>query len=794
MEFRYRYVDFGTVFQPREGERREDASDHDAPGLFQNELALDVGGICWGSNDETLSVIDHHLQTPDRLPSASAAVLRLAPKVQAKFAAGRTPLIWLVTHNQPDFDAFCSMYLARTLIETSDTGWQPPDGPIDWFAPPSVNIRPDTYWLLLLAAYASHLDSGRHVSCPKHRSLHSVLYAALRRGRPYLTVRSGATQFFDEVSLAIRENGLNPLFDSVLENSTLFRPELQMLDREVEAYRRDLTRARQATVHLPCWQDSFDESFAKLRKTSLLAEDGSIRPVHVDHAARNQADGIYLRDPECLLFKEWTRTDTETPSMRNGFLFTAVVYSDGRPRAISNKSDYFFSIDPERAQGHHLYPVWARLEAAELAAVKDNSGLRKQLEEADCSSGNTSRRTTCRIGFELRAGADKPFFDDPWFDGSNFECTIIATPNRGTLIGNAGTRDDLLDDKVVDIVRRELEYSVFLADPNSGRVTLHLQDLPAQPETTCTHDPEPMPVTLDALRPPIPDGHFRFGRIPLHPGVNLFAGGMARQIGANLWRMLDPDGNEGVPDEILHHHLIVAEGSLAVWSRYGLMIAYKPHCKGYAETIQSQFIALVTLARDVITFANRDDRPGSMPIDEAESLTDRAEHLTKLIAQTRYRLTLPENRPLARFFETTGLGELLRTVRDLNIAVAGRIRNQKLDEQSRLMVEHTHTIAHVQTNIEWLEIIIISVYATEMARFFTEKYPVFGAYEITFVFCIAIVAAGLAALLLRPWTMSRGWRQYVLLGIVALLVIAGIAVSLSSQIARWIISLELRFA
>ena len=258
MEFRYRYVDFGTVFRLREGERSESGSEHDASGLFENELALDVGGICWGSNDEPLSVIDHHLQTSDRFPSASAAVLRLAPKVQAKFPAGRSPLIWLVTHKQPDFDAFCSMYLARTLIETSDAGWRLSDDSIDWFAPSSEKIRPDTYWLLLLAAYASHLDSGRHLSCPKDRALHSVLYAALRRGRPYLTVTSGATQFFDEVSLAIRENGLNPLFDSVLEYSACFVRSCRCLiarsmrtgaisrvpDRQSSTYRPGRTRSR----------------------------------------------------------------------------------------------------------------------------------------------------------------------------------------------------------------------------------------------------------------------------------------------------------------------------------------------------------------------------------------------------------------------------------------------------------------------------------------------------------------------------------------------------------------------
>jgi hypothetical protein len=771
MEFRYRYVDFGTVFRPRDGARAESAADDDPAALFANELALDVGGICWGSDGERLSVIDHHLQSAERLPSASAAVMRLGGRIQEKFHSGRASPIWLVTHRQPDFDAFCSMYLARTLIATADAGWRLPDGPIDWFAPPVAEAPPDARWMLLLSAYASHLDSGRHLACPRHRALHSVLYAALYRGRPYLTATSGATQFFDEVARAIREDDRNPLFDSVLENSVRFRPELQILDREVEAYRRDLARARIATVHLPCWRNGFEASFAEFRRTPLLADDGTIRPVHLDHAARVQADAVYLRDPECLLFKEWARTDTEAPPMRNGFLFTAVAYSGGRPHAISNRSDYFFAIDPERAAGHHLYTVWARLEAAELAAIHGSPELRERLEKADLSSRNTSRRTTCRIGFEDRAGADRAFFDDPWFDGSNFECTIVATPNRGTLIGAAGSRDDLLDDRVVEIVRRELEHSVFLADPGTGTVTMHLRDLPARSASGRARVPDPHMVALEASPPPIADGHFRFGRIQLHPDVDLFAGRLAQQVGTTLWHMLDPAGDEGVPDDVLRGHLIVSEGSVAAWGRRGIALACKPDRARYAEATEQQFVDLVKLARDVVAFADRDGNPHAVGVDEAE-------RLTREVAHARYRLALPENQPLARFFEATGLGELLHTVRDLNIAVAGRSRNQALDDQSRRLGEHTETIAHVQTNLEWLEIIIISVYSTELARLFTESYPIFAGYDLAFVFAIAIGVAGLTAFVLKPWRMSRDRRPIVILVVIALMLSAGIAANL----------------
>ncbi len=101
MDFRYRFVDFGTVFQAGNELRSAREADLDPHTLHQNELALDVGGVCWGEDGETLSVIDHHLQRPGHSPRASTAVLQLAPQIRAKYAGKDFPLIWLVTHKFP---------------------------------------------------------------------------------------------------------------------------------------------------------------------------------------------------------------------------------------------------------------------------------------------------------------------------------------------------------------------------------------------------------------------------------------------------------------------------------------------------------------------------------------------------------------------------------------------------------------------------------------------------------------------------------------------------------------------
>src|SRR5215471_16499555 len=162
--FRYRYVDFGTSFAGDPRERGLDAS-ADSPGtLFANALAVDVGGTCWGGN-EPLPIIDHHYPREAQFPSASAAVLHKASQIRERFA--HRDVVWLVTHKEPDFDAFCSMYLVRWIIETPNLpdlqqyGLHP-NGWLDlqhrqkiyWFNPDLAEIPAEHRWAYLLAGYA----------------------------------------------------------------------------------------------------------------------------------------------------------------------------------------------------------------------------------------------------------------------------------------------------------------------------------------------------------------------------------------------------------------------------------------------------------------------------------------------------------------------------------------------------------------------------------------------------------------------------------------------------------------
>lgn len=462
MKFKYRFVNFNVRFVADAGVRTSrDAAPH---LLMANEIAVDVGGESWDGCTSQV-VIDHHFFRDGLFPSASAAVVHNAMGLAERFG-GTFDTVWLVTHVQPDFDALGSAYLVRSLLsdpsfaqrvagELPADDWNPAKLPINWFDPDLQTVPARWRWWVLLASYASHVDNGRRLSCPRNRALHSILYAALRRGRPYLDEDSGAVEFFDEVRAGL-ERGLNPLIDSVLEGNALFGPELAFLEREESAYARDLRRARHAVVYLPRLKESFEVFYQEQCLRPLLDKDHRVaRPEGLAGGDELQpTDGIYLRDPECLLFKEWARLDLEHSPSHRGFAFTAVAYSGGRRHAPVNTTDYFFSIDPEAAGNRHLYPVWAALEAEEI----------KRLKTADPQAGSRSQ-LQCRRGYEERAGTLGPFFDDPWFDGANYRCTLVATPYRGTVISpeDAGeaTRADLTDDPVVDIVMTTLEQRVF---------------------------------------------------------------------------------------------------------------------------------------------------------------------------------------------------------------------------------------------------------------------------------------------------------------------------------------------
>lgn len=815
LTFRYRYVDFGTVFTG--DPRLRDAGDaaQSPRTLFANELATDVGGTCWGSN-EPLAIIDHHFSCDGQFPSASAAVLHKAQLIRDRFAQPEFDVLWLVTHQQPDFDAFCSMYLARWIIENSNSGidWQNyglhPDGwldltqtsKIDWFNPDLTGVPPEHRWPLLLASFASALDSRRRISCPRQRALNSILCAALQRGRDYLSETSGATEFFDEVRASLLQNKLNPIFDSVLEGSALFAPELAMLDREAEAYNRDVCRARKSIVYLP-QSEAPSPNFFKHRKDvaplreHIAAPDANSEHLLLADTFRIPTSGIYLRDPEFLLFQDWARLDLENSPLGAGFEFTAIAASNGRPAGSLNHADYVFSIDPERANGRHLYTVWSRLQTKEVEALRAHE-----------------QRSDAPVAFHIalseeQRAAKGALLSDPWFGGPNSSGTVVRTPNRGTVIGASGTRSDLRDDAIGEEVRTELENPIYSAESLVAGPPVTVVDFSAS--RNYPNDPSrKFDLNAPLQIPPPQESYFRFASIRLRADVPVVSGddsgrGLAEQIGETLWQVLYPDQPGSKPSDFAQRHLVVASDWVGVWADRGIAVAEKcffgtgadSSANRQALALRDDFAGIVSLLRDIdqltadgqfLGRASGTPSPADRPsaekddTDTLQAIVSRSEELTRRAAQVKHTLTLPDRDLLRRFADGIRVDQILATLRDLNHIATEHLRRQQMAEQAKLMEERVAVIAKLRSRLEWLEVFIVGFLAIEIIEAIARHVDLGSTLESALLLLGGPVFLGFTALILKPWkhkpdtaSDSTQGPAWILVAVIAACVVAWLA-------------------
>lgn len=694
VRFRYREVHFGTRFKRKEGIRfKLNEGNHDDPDLagdclYDNEIACDVGGRHLGIDDESLNVIDHHFECEHQFPSATAAILHQLPLLAEQFKipeAGST--IWLVHHKEPDFDAYASLYLVRqwlsgnlTLemlkganLSTKNACFYRKEskdkeraGAMDWIGLKRVKLplRDEGLWAFLLAAYASCVDQARRLEVPRHRSLHAVLYAAILRGRNFK--ENGATPLFDFIveQLSDPEKELNPLCDDIFLHSKCFSPELDLLERQELNYARDMKRARRSLVYLPSGSQ-FDDWFPEVKKEHLFekAADGNkydrdrLNPKHTAFDRRELYDGLYLRDPECLLFKEYVRQDIENSSLGKGFTFTAIAYSQGKPGNPRNTTDYYFSLDPETAGSAHLYPVWARLQ---------------QAEEKTSSATDTSKKP--RGDFEERLEGLNTCAD-PWFDGQGFNSTIVVTPSSGTQI-KGGKLADLSDDCVTNIVKSEVEN--FFADTQVQYWDFVSQFGSSEPDCNKRYQVESNEGKLcalsDLVEHSLPRGSLRFAQIRLrrlHEDSGHFSKSLSYAVGEKLWKALEKPGIETLPADFAERHLLFDEDTVAVWNRNGIAIAYKDkknndNAKNFCDLVRKTL-------EDVSGISYRLDSKLKNRFFEG---ADMSEDLLKLV-EIRHRATSSEGRVLRRFLDAMRFDSLL-----------GSLHAQKQEEADSREAKH----------------------------------------------------------------------------------------------------------
>lgn len=793
LTFRYRYVDFGTVFTGDVRTRDLGNGSNRPSTLFANELAIDVGGTCWGSN-EPLPVIDHHYSRAGQFPSASAAVLHKARLIRDRFAG--QDVVWLVTHKQPDFDAFCSMYLARWILESGtveieyDGHSLHPDAWLeaaassrfDWFNPDLSRIAPEHHWAVLLASFASHLDERRPVACPRQRTLNSVLQAAIRRGRDYLSETSGAIEFFDEVKSCLSKEQLDPLYDSVLESSAFFAPELAMLDTAAEAYGRDIQRARRSIIYLPQSEAPSPKFFKTPLEVAALQIHGKLQEVNAERLLladtfRIPTSAVYLRDPECSFFQDWARLDLENSPLGAGFEFTALAFPNGRANATINQTDYVFAVDPERANGRHLYTVWSRLQTSEVEALHMQH-QRAAAPDAIATSGP-----------EQRTGPLETLLANSWIGGQNTTGVLVETPQRGTAMAVPGMRSDLRDDPIVEEVRTELENSVYVAESLVAGPQVTIVDLAGASELK--HQP---PRNFDLNHPlkitAPPNDYFRFAVVrlradsPIAPAVTSAEHGsrdgsavvgeyLARQIGETLWQVLYPAIPGSTPPDF-YEHLVLHPDSVGVWSERGIAIAQKsafnvgaaPHSRIAKTALFEDFGNIVRFLRDVARFTadaqlsnNLNSggagrmRPQNEFKNSIKSIVGRGDELNRRAAQIERSLALPDAELLRRFCQNLGFGQLLATLHDLSRSAAEGLRREEAAEQESRAV----TMRENRRRLLWLKVFGAVLLVVAIVDGIAANLKSSAALPLSLL--AAPVSFGVMLLALKPWKLKGDVAQ-----------------------------------
>src|SRR6266481_1638226 len=201
------------------------------------------------------------------------------------------PISWVQSRSN-DIKAWTDREVTISL--PAGAGWG--DWVAAWIAEPiRANNGVYKYWSQVAEATLQEA-AGMRMECPLERRSRSVFLAAVRRGR----------KDTGKLSEEIWKQACTvefPLVDSL--PSGHFQHEFALLDRDQASYDRDLKRAIRFCAFMPCGHDH------KLK-------------VH---------EGIWIEDPESVLFTDWAWRDLKNSTEHAGFAL--VVVRQGQPWRIA---------------------------------------------------------------------------------------------------------------------------------------------------------------------------------------------------------------------------------------------------------------------------------------------------------------------------------------------------------------------------------------------------------------------------------------------------------------------------
>jgi len=347
--------------------------------LNKNEIWVDVGSRA------APQVLDHH-GGDIHTWSASELIIEKYDKYILN-AIDHKNDIRIITHEKPDIDAICSVWLVEKLIREN------------------IKLENDKF-ISEIVNIVSANDQGIILDDELNENWIIIFKLLLTKEYKDLDdeqkLKKGLI-IFDKTYLMLK-NGIS--LQEIAEK--LSSPYINnILISEKKNYIKDLSMAVKFPIKLPLRH--IEKKLRLIRKKPYKTPDRN-------NNEWSKTDGLFVVEPTSSLFKEFARNDRKNSTADSGFSFLCIAYDidikDDHKNKLINKSPKRYIISTDPSSGFHLEGLGTILEI--LEQEKEDRSKKTLLPGRERVSPEKGR-----FGFNVRS---------PWYDGRGHNFTIVDSP------------------------------------------------------------------------------------------------------------------------------------------------------------------------------------------------------------------------------------------------------------------------------------------------------------------------------------------------------------------------------
>lgn len=292
-----------------------------------------------------------------------------------------------------------------------------------------------------------------------------------------------------------------------------------------------------------------------------------------------------------------------------------------------------------------------------------------------------------------------------------------------------------LRDKVLEGLRRESQEDAWNSLKALGARFACVEFQVASAEA-----PQEREITEleDVMKIGPPNDGYRFATVKIPDGCGLdIDSDLGRDVLRSLlWQLIRPNVRPGYPTDFETRHFQSDLGTLSVWSRVGLAMAYSHEGDATVREDRRVFEGVTRLCLDAASaIPEQDDQEQSSNKEVLDGLLARYAHWATQLAQPRYRL-------LRRFWDGVHQQDVVERLAERHAA--------------NKQVTFLNKIQRIQEKLEWFEVFVISVYVVELLHLYHsfEKEKPHGMGMLLGAFILLLITAGLTY---RVLVHKNGW-------------------------------------